>query len=210
MIFRVSCWLLLGSIPREFAAVHRKHHKYTDIEGDPHSPFVNGYWSVLLGNIFLYQSEAKKIDLNYWGKGVPTYDWLDKHSNLGLLSGFILVCVVFGVFGWLLSLGFFIGVLFGAGAHLLLGLDYLLATGLVNSHCHKRGYKTYKDADAYNNRFIAFLTCGEGLHNNHHKYQSSPRLRTGERWFELDEGWLLIKFLDRIGQIESKGPEWPS
>mgnify|MGYP001578730267 CR=1 FL=1 len=209
MFFRIICWLLLGSIPREFAGVHRKHHKYTDVEGDPHSPFLEGYWKIQLGNLFYYQREAAKIDLNYWAKGVPDYGWLDRHSNLGLLVGFLLSCLIFGLLGAVMGLGFFVGTAFGAGAHFILAVDYLLCTGAVNGLCHKRGYKTFKDVEAYNNRFVALLSCGEGLHNNHHKYQSSPKMRTGDRWFEFDLGWTCIKFLDRIGQIESKGPEWP-
>ena len=31
-------------------AVHRKHHAFTDCEGDPHSPRLLGFWRVQLFN----------------------------------------------------------------------------------------------------------------------------------------------------------------
>ena len=35
-------WLSLftGISPREWVAVHRKHHQFSDEEGDPHSPYL--------------------------------------------------------------------------------------------------------------------------------------------------------------------------
>src|SRR5512147_1395287 len=50
--------LFTGIVPRQWAAVHRKHHHFSDKEGDPHSPVVRGMWTVLFGNYFLYQREA--------------------------------------------------------------------------------------------------------------------------------------------------------
>src|SRR4051812_49928760 len=37
-IFRFLVWITTGIRPRQWVAVHRKHHAFTDIEGDPHSP----------------------------------------------------------------------------------------------------------------------------------------------------------------------------
>ena len=207
--FRIICWLLLGNAPREFAGVHKKHHRFTDEDGDPHSPLLEGFWKVQLGNIFYYQRELKNIDLNYWAKGVPNYGWVDRHGNLGLLAGFLISCVIFTAFGKILGLGYVTGLVFGALAHLLFAADYLLCTGAVNALCHKLGYKTFKDAPAYNVRTVAILTCGEGLHNNHHKRPNSPKLNTNERWGEIDLGWRLLRLLDRIGQIDSKKSAFP-
>src|SRR5262245_48429174 len=38
--FRAALWLTTGQSRREWVAVHRKHHAFTDREGDPHSPRV--------------------------------------------------------------------------------------------------------------------------------------------------------------------------
>jgi len=41
-------------------AVHRKHHAFTDEEGDPHSPKIEGFWQVQLGNVFYYVRENQE------------------------------------------------------------------------------------------------------------------------------------------------------
>ena len=51
--------LFTGVVPRQWAAVHRKHHHFSDQEGDPHSPYLHGMWTVLFGNYWMYKKEAK-------------------------------------------------------------------------------------------------------------------------------------------------------
>ena len=46
--FRAILWLTTGQNRREWVAVHRKHHTFTDKEGDPHSPRLFGLWRVQL------------------------------------------------------------------------------------------------------------------------------------------------------------------
>ena len=36
--FKFCLWLTTGLATKEWVAVHRKHHAFTDQEGDPHSP----------------------------------------------------------------------------------------------------------------------------------------------------------------------------
>src|SRR5216684_2626406 len=51
--------LFTGISPREWVAVHRKHHHFSDKEGDPHSPYLFGMWKVLFGNVIYYRRETK-------------------------------------------------------------------------------------------------------------------------------------------------------
>ena len=62
----------------------------------------------------------------------------------------------------------------------------------VNSFTHLWGYRSYQTNDnSKNNVFIGILAAGEGWHNNHH---ADPRsARHGQRWWELDIAWLLIR-----------------
>src|SRR5215467_3081544 len=53
-IFKLVLCLTTGLHTKEWVAVHRKHHAFTDQEGDPHSPLLEGFWSVQLGNVFHY------------------------------------------------------------------------------------------------------------------------------------------------------------
>jgi stearoyl-CoA desaturase (delta-9 desaturase) len=59
--------------------------------------------------------------------------------------------------------------------------------------CHSVGYKNF-DNTATNLRFIALLTGGEGLHNNHHGYPRSPKFST-DKHGEIDPAWPVIKVL---------------
>ncbi len=42
VLFRAVLWLTTGQRRQEWVAVHRKHHAFTDREGDPHSPRLLG------------------------------------------------------------------------------------------------------------------------------------------------------------------------
>jgi fatty-acid desaturase len=58
VLMHLELLLFTGIIPRQWAAVHRKHHHHSDEAGDPHSPRVLGMWTVLFGNYFLYKKQA--------------------------------------------------------------------------------------------------------------------------------------------------------
>src|SRR6266853_5719312 len=55
--------LFTGIVPREWVAVHRKHHHFSDREGDPHSPYIYGLWHVLFGNFFYYRREKNNAEM---------------------------------------------------------------------------------------------------------------------------------------------------
>jgi len=58
------------------------------------------------------------------------------------------------------------------------------------------GYRNY-DNLATNLQFLAFLTGGEGLHNNHHEFPSSARFSMKRR--EIDPAWVVIRVLETFG-----------
>src|SRR5918996_4007242 len=57
--FRFMVWVTTGIRPRQWVAVHRKHHAFTDVEGDPHSPVLHGWVKVQLMNVAMYRREAR-------------------------------------------------------------------------------------------------------------------------------------------------------
>ena len=71
-------------------------------------------------------------------------------------------------------------------------------TWAVNSVTHVWGYRSYEtDEDSRNNIVVGLISNGEGWHNNHH---ADPRsARHGHRWWEIDNTWLTIRFLEWIG-----------
>ena len=185
--FRFLIWTTTGIRPRQWVAVHRKHHAFTDVEGDPHSPVLNGWVSVQLRNVAMYRREANNPEtVARYAKDLPetTADRLFyDHALLGLGLG---VGFLVAVFGWQIGL-------LAAFFHLNI---YLGGSAAVNAIGHHFGRKPY-DNTAGNLQWLALLTAGEGLHNNHHAAPTSAKL--SHRWFEIDYGWWVIKALTWFG-----------
>ncbi len=183
-VFRFSLWLTTGLSTKEWVAVHRKHHAFTDQEGDPHSPALMGFWSVQLGNVFHYVKEAKNPEvIDRYARDIQddVWDrWFFNRGLLGLGTGIALLCLVLGI-GW--------GLL-AAGIHAVTYVFILSSS--INGLCHHVGYKNFENT-ATNLRFLALLTGGEGLHNNHHGYPRSPKFSF--RASEIDPAWPLIRLL---------------
>ncbi len=186
--FRLALWITTGLATREWVAVHRKHHAFTDQEGDPHSPALMGFWSVQLGNVFHYVREAKKPEvLERYARDIEE-DWWDRtffnHGLFGPLAGTIALCLVIGLWWGLLA----------AGLHAVIYVFVLSSS--INGLCHHVGYRNF-DNTATNIRTLALLTGGEGLHNNHHGYPRSPKFSF--RASEFDPAWPVIKLLIAVG-----------
>jgi len=67
-----------------------------------------------------------------------------------------------------------------------------MLSGAINAVGHTRGRRPYDNA-AGNSQWLAWLTAGEGLHNNHHAAPTSARFALGRR--EIDPGWWVIRGL---------------
>ena len=60
----------------------------------------------------------------------------------------------------------------------------------MNAIGHHFGRRPYRNS-ATNLQWLAFLTAGEGFHNNHHAAPTSARF--AHRWYQIDVGWFVIK-----------------
>ena len=186
--FKFALWLTTGLATKEWVAVHRKHHAFTDQEGDPHSPALEGFWAVQLGNVYYYMREVKRTDVvERYARDIPE-GWWDRHvfnrGLVGLLIGTALLCLVLGLW-W---------GLFAAGVHAVMYVFVLSSS--INGLCHHVGYRNF-DNTATNIRLLAFVTGGEGLHNNHHGYPRSPKFSF--RASEFDPAWPVIRVLISLG-----------
>ncbi|MGO9893389.1 MAG: fatty acid desaturase, partial [Bryobacteraceae bacterium] len=175
---------------RQWAAVHRKHHHFSDEQGDPHSPYIYGMWTVLFGNYFMYRKEAR--DPQTIRKYTPDWkpDVLDRIPGLeyGALGGLAIFMLMFGVW-W------------GLAAWWVHVIGYILLNSSINSICHMVGYRNF-DNKATNLQSIALVTAGEGLHNNHHQYPTSALFAV--RRGEIDLAWGLIRALETFGLAKVK------
>jgi stearoyl-CoA desaturase (delta-9 desaturase) len=184
--------LFTSIVPREWVAVHRKHHHFSDREGDPHSPYLLGLWQVFLGNWILYRRETHQTAT--LRKYTPDYrpDLIDRIplNRYGVLGG---LGIFIWMFGWAWGLAAW-------GFHVV---AYILLNSSINSFCHKVGYRNY-DNLATNIRFVAWITGGEGLHNNHHEYPSSAKFAGNLNKKEFDPAWPIICFLEWCGLARVK------
>ena len=195
LCFRVVLWLTTGQRRQEWVAVHRKHHTFTDRDGDPHSPKLLGFWKVQIFNVYYYIREARNqetlqkfapdLSEDRWDRLIFSWGW----SGLGL--GTALLCV---------ALGFWYG-LFAMVAHWVLYI-FVLAP-LINGLGHWRGGQNFGNT-AYNSRGLAWVTAGESLHNNHHAYPRSPKFSL--RRSELDPSWIAIRVLAALRLVDVVGP----
>jgi stearoyl-CoA desaturase (delta-9 desaturase) len=194
---RFWLWLTTGMVTREWVAVHRKHHRFSDEKEDPHSPKVYGIKRVLFGGALLYHAATKdRAMVEQYGAGTPD-DWVERniysaHSRLGVT---ILAVINMVLFGW-------VGLV-------LWGIQMIWipfwAAGVVNGIGHWWGYKN--EVHARSSRNIVpwgILIGGEELHANHHCYPASPKLSL--RWFEFDEGWMWIRILSwlKLAQYQER------
>jgi stearoyl-CoA desaturase (delta-9 desaturase) len=197
--FRVVLWLTTGQCRRQWVAVHRKHHTFTDREGDPHSPHLLGFWRVQLFNVAYYMREARNAaTLETFAPDLRP-DRLDRmvfsHGVLGLAVGQGLLCAL---------IGFWPGLIAGF-AHAILYV-FVLAP-LINALGHWGGSRNFENT-AYNCRLLAWITGGESLHNNHHAYPRSAKFSV-RRW-EFDPSWVVIRVLAavRLLAIQGSAPAW--
>ena len=105
--FRTALWLTTGQCRQEWVAVHRKHHTFTDREGDPHSPRLLGFWRVQIFNVAYYIREARNAETLETFAPDLRPDRLDRilfsHGVLGLLVGLSLLCALIGLWPGLLA-----------------------------------------------------------------------------------------------------------
>ncbi|HOK47219.1 MAG TPA: fatty acid desaturase [Bryobacteraceae bacterium] len=189
-LMHLELTLFTGIIPREWAAVHRKHHHFSDREGDPHSPYIFGMWKVLFGNFFMYRREASNPETIR--KYTPDYkpDLIDRIPGNGY-GVFLGLGILMLMFGWL----------WGTVAWLAHVVIYIVVNAMINSLGHTIGYRNW-DNKATNLRWLAWISGGEGLHNNHHEFPSAARFSIKKG--EVDPAWPFIRLLEALGLAKVK------
>ncbi|HEY2117371.1 MAG TPA: acyl-CoA desaturase [Candidatus Angelobacter sp.] len=185
-----------------WTAVHRRHHSYSDREGDPHSPHLHGEGAVEIAK-GLWHSHMGWLfnhELTDWGTYVRDllHDRLIFKLNrlyfLWIVLGLLLPAAAEGLItvSWL---GFARGFLWGGLIRILVVHH---TTWSINSVCHVFGSQPYQVKDhSTNNAVLAIPTFGESWHNNHHAFPSSAV--HGLEWWQVDITGSMIKLCAMLG-----------
>jgi stearoyl-CoA desaturase (delta-9 desaturase) len=187
---RFWLWLTTGMVTKEWVAIHRKHHRFTDEFNDPHSPHVYGLLKVLFGGAFLYNDATKdKEMINQYGVGTPD-DYIEKN--------------LYSKYSWLgITLLLFVNLFFFSYWGLLIWIIQMIwipfwAAGVINGIGHYWGYRNGETKDRSRNITPwDIIVGGECLHNNHHLDPANPKL--SRKWFEFDSGWLYFNIFKILG-----------
>jgi stearoyl-CoA desaturase (delta-9 desaturase) len=187
---RFWLWLTTGMVTKQWVAIHRKHHRFSDEQDDPHTPHVYGIWRVLFKGAVLYHIASKdSAMIQQYGVGTPD-DWIERklytpHSRLGILLMLIIDLLFFGPWGL---------VVWGIQ---MIWIPFW-AAGVINGLAHWWGYRNGETKDHSRNVSpVGILIGGEELHNNHHLDPANPKL--SRRWFEFDIGWMWFKLFELVG-----------
>lgn len=183
---------------------HRIHHRYTDMPGDPHSPYFRGETELsriggLLHAHFGWLLRGRSV---LAGRVVgdlasdPVMTALDRQSPAIALVGVLVAALI----GWSFepsAMGFLKGALWGGPVRMFL-LNHIVWS--VNSIGHSVGSKVEGvRSQARNNALLGFLAFGDGWHANHHLSPLSAR--HGWQKGALDLSWTVLRLLERIGWV---------
>ncbi|TMM00241.1 MAG: acyl-CoA desaturase [Actinobacteria bacterium] len=200
---------ILGSAAIEgpvisWVADHRKHHAFSDREGDPHSPHVDhgtGWRGALrglahahVGWLFIHTHRGRRTRYAPDLLADPIVAYVDRTFLAwalgGLAAAFALGYAIGGTLHTALT-----GFLWGGGVRMLV-LHHV--TYSINSLCHFFGRRRFDTGDESRNlAWLALPSLGEAWHNNHHAFPTSAA--HGRRPWELDISAAVIWALERMG-----------
>jgi stearoyl-CoA desaturase (delta-9 desaturase) len=188
----------------DWVADHRKHHAFTDEEGDPHSPHhdhgsglkaaLRGLWFAHMGWLFETQGAAQKRRYARDLVEDPTMRRISKAFPLFVLLGLAIPAALgFALTGT--AAGALTGFLWGGLVRVFLVHH---VTWSINSVCHFFGRRRFETDDMSTNVFwLALPSMGESWHHNHHAFPRSAR--HGLRWWEIDPSALVISGMEKVG-----------
>jgi stearoyl-CoA desaturase (delta-9 desaturase) len=193
---------LQGPVIR-WVADHRKHHAYSDAEGDPHSPWrygesvsglLRGFVHAHIGWLFAREQARSRR----WAPDLVADPDMMRIQKLFPLIAYASLAVP-ALIGGLATMSWFgalTAMLWGGFVRIFLVHH---VTWSVNSICHIVGERPFETRDKATNFWpLAIFSMGESWHNLHHadpkcarhgvdRGQLDPSARL-IRWFEL-AGW---------------------
>jgi stearoyl-CoA desaturase (Delta-9 desaturase) len=206
-----AIFAILGSAAIEgpvasWVADHRKHHRFSDREGDPHSPHVGheGGWRGALaglahahmGWLFIHTERGARRRYAPDLLKDPIVSFVDRTFVVWALGGLAASFLLGWAIGGTIVAGL-TGLLWGGGVRMLVVHH---VTYSINSLCHFFGRRRFATSDHSRNLlWLAPLSFGESWHNNHHAFPTSAF--HGLRRWEIDPSALVIRALESVGLV---------
>ncbi|MEV0251470.1 fatty acid desaturase [Nocardia sp. NPDC050712] len=212
--FKTSRWfegvlMVSGSMALEgpllfWVITHRRHHRFADDLGDPHSPNLSGsgwrgrlrgLWYAHIPWMFSDQESRVEVFAPDILRDRTLFNYSRSYPIWALLSLGLPALIEFAYYGT--AEAALSGLIFGGLARVFIANQ---AAWCVGSISHMIGSRPFvNDDDSVNNWPVAIVTFGEGLQNNHHAFPGA--YKHGMRWWEPDlSGWVLTA-LGRLGVV---------
>jgi stearoyl-CoA desaturase (delta-9 desaturase) len=187
-----------------WVTTHRRHHRFSDREGDPHTPnlrgrTLRGKTSGLWYAHMPWMLSDESSSWSFWAPDIlrdRRLFFYQRTYQIWMLGGLALPALIGFAVGHSLTAAF-TGLVFGGLARMFVANQ---AAWCVGSVCHMIGGRPFDNGDrSANNWPVAVLTFGEGLQNNHHAFPGSYR-HSVTSWEPDLSGWLLT-VLGRVGVV---------
>jgi stearoyl-CoA desaturase (delta-9 desaturase) len=201
---------LQGSVV-SWVADHRRHHAYSDKEGDPHSPWlygtgpralVKGFWHSHMGWLL----DRDKTNARRFAPDLladPALRRIGDNFLWFALTSLLLPGLLGGLLTW--SVGGALTALLWAGLVRVALLHHV--TWSINSVCHIWGDRPFAARDrSANVWWLALLSFGESWHNLHHADPTCAR--HGAKTGQVDISARLIRIFEVLGWAHSV--RWPT
>jgi stearoyl-CoA desaturase (delta-9 desaturase) len=195
----------------EWVADHRRHHAFSDREGDPHSPWLfgtspaalaKGFWHAHMGWVF----GGEKTNAARFAPDLladPDIRAVDRLFPLLTTISLALPAVLGGLISW--SWWGALTGFFWAGLVRVSFLHHV--TWSVNSICHMIGSRPFTSRDKAANFWpLAILSMGESWHNSHHADPTCAR--HGVLRGQIDVSARLIWIFEKLGW--ARQVRWPT
>jgi stearoyl-CoA desaturase (delta-9 desaturase) len=202
IVLAVAGSLSLEMTVVDWVATHRRHHKYSDLEGDPHSPWRFGSdWRALAKGLYyshvgwLFEKERTNRE-RYAPDLLRDPDIATLHRLFPWLAAVSLVgpAVVGGLVTW--SWTGALTAFFWASLVRISLLHHV--TWSINSVCHVFGAEPFLTRDRSRNVWwLAIPSFGESWHNLHHAEPTSAR--HGALRGQLDPSARVIRWFELLG-----------
>jgi stearoyl-CoA desaturase (delta-9 desaturase) len=185
-----------------WVADHRKHHKFSDKEGDPHSPWRYGETVPALMKGLFHAHMGWLFDVEQTPAGKYAPDLLKDRDIVRVSRAFPYLALVSlllpALVGGLLAMSWQgAATAFFWGSLVRIGLLHHV-TWSINSICHAVGEKPFRSRDRSGNVWwLAIPSMGESWHNLHHADPTSAR--HGVLRWQLDSSARIIRWFEQLG-----------